>query len=293
LERKIIINADGFGFTKGINKGIIESIEKGVVSSISCNVNFPFIKDIDYILKNHPEISIGLHFNISVGKPVSERNKVSSLVGASGEFINEKLDKNLILCKIDLSELLYELESQILILKDLGVRITHLDSHQHKHLLPGYFKAVLKLGEKYNIKRIRCNKKYLIFNKTENREYLLFKYYLSHPERILTHSFTRLRMFEAKKRGFIMADRLIAPGYIDSSKYLLSTWINLINNLPQGINEIYCHPGYPDDDLRKYAKYVDERIIEIDVITNPLLKQYLKEKEIQIISFSQLDNGTT
>ena len=86
-----------------------------------------------------------------------------------------------------------------------------------------------------------------------------------------------------------MADRLITPAYIDNSeKFMLGSWINIIRSLPKGINEIYCHPGYPDDELRRYAKYVDERALEVDVLTSPVLIQCIKKENVQIISFNQI-----
>ena len=97
MNRKLIINADG------INKGIIESIEKGVVSSISCNVNFPYIQDIEYIVKHYPKVSIGLHLNLNVGKPVCLPEEVPSLVNGSGEFWASKFTKKLLLFQINIS----------------------------------------------------------------------------------------------------------------------------------------------------------------------------------------------
>ena len=140
MIRQLIINADGFGFTQGINKGIIESIEKGVVSSISCNVNFPHIQDVEYIIKHYPRVSIGLHLNINVGRPVCQIEQIPSLVNASGEFWSSELNKKLLFRRIKISELQKECEAQILKLQSFGVHISHMEGHQNKHLYPGYFR---------------------------------------------------------------------------------------------------------------------------------------------------------
>lgn len=288
MDRKLIINADGFGFTQGINKGIIESIEKGVVNSISCNVNFPYIQDVEYLVKNYPHVSIGLHFNINVGKPVCPIEDVTTLVDESGEFCYDSLDRRFLLRQINRSELKNELEAQIIKLKSFGVNISHLDSHQHKHLLPGYFGIVLKLGQKYNIKRIRCHRKYFILKDNKYRKLKILHHYLSHPLRIATHIFARIQMKKAELAGFAMADRLIIPIYIEDTNYSISTWFDILRSLPSGSNELYCHPGYPDDILRKYSRYIDERLSERAVLTsNELLLQINKEK-IQLISFNQI-----
>lgn len=289
MNKKLIINADGFGFTKGINKGIIESIEKGLVSSISCNVNFPYIQDVEYIVRNYPNVSIGLHLNINVGKPVNLPKYVPSLLNASGEFWGSEFDKKLLLCQINYSELQKECEAQIVKLQGLGVNISHIDGHQNKHLYPGYFGILLKLGKKYDIKRIRCHRRYIFLKIGGNRKLRLSQYYFSHPKQILTHTYDRIMMKVAESKGFLMADRLISHGYIDNSeKFMLDSWIEIIKTLPTGINEIYVHPGYPDDDLRKYANYVDERFLELRILTSPELLQNIQKENIQIISFNQL-----
>jgi predicted glycoside hydrolase/deacetylase ChbG (UPF0249 family) len=293
MVRQLIINADGFGFTHGINEGIIESIEKGVVSSISCNVNFPFIQDVEYIIKHYPQVSIGLHLNINVGRPVCSVEQIPSLVNTSGEFWGNELTKKLIFRRIRISELQKECEAQIIKLQRLGVNISHLSGHQNKHLYPGYFRILLGLGKKYGIKNIRCQNRYLFMKVNKNRKLKIFQYYISHPKQTITHWYSRVMMKVARKQGFIMADRLITPGYIDNSeKTLLDTWINIIKSLPSGISEIYCHPGYPDDDLRRYANYVDERLLEKLVLTSSELIQYIIKENVQIISFNQISNRT-
>ena len=86
MKKKLIVNADGFGFTPGVNKGIIESISNGVVKSVSCNVNFPYINEVEKLIKEFPFLSIGIHLNLSVGKPVSNSSKIHSLLSENGEF---------------------------------------------------------------------------------------------------------------------------------------------------------------------------------------------------------------
>jgi len=289
MYRKLIVNADGFGFTQGINKGIIESIAKGVVSSISCNVNFPHIQEVEHIVKYYPQVSIGLHLNVNVGKPVCSPEQVPSLLNNSGEFWGGEFTKRLLFHKIRISELEKECEAQIIKLQSLGVQISHLDGHQNKHLYPGYFGSLLKLGKKYGIKRIRCHRRYIFIKAGKNRKARLFQYYLGHPRQIITHGYNRIMMRIAENNGFRMADRMISHGYIEESeKYELHAWIALIRALPAGINEIYCHPGYPDEDLAKYAEYVDERPLEVAVLTSPELRRTIEKENVEIVSFNQI-----
>jgi predicted glycoside hydrolase/deacetylase ChbG (UPF0249 family) len=289
MQRRLIVNADGFGFTKGINKGIIESIENGVVSSISCNVNFPYIKDVEYIASRYPKISIGLHINVNVGKPVCSPEEIPSLINASGEFWGSEFTRRFVGRKIKVSDIQKECEAQILKLQGLGVKISHLDGHQNKHLYPGYFGTVLSLGKKYGINRIRCHRRYIFLKNGNNRTSKIFGYYLTHPRQIVSHGYNLFMMGIAENKGFTMADRMISHGYVDESeKYSLDAWIEIIRSLPPGINEIYCHPGYPDAELRKYATYVDGRPLETAVLTSRELSQNIEKEHVEIISFNEI-----
>lgn len=287
--KKLIVNADGFGFTQGINKGIFETVKNGIVTSTSCNVNFPYIQEVQELKKLNPQISIGLHLNVNVGRPVLPINEVPSLVNKKGEFWGNEFGNRFFKGKINLKDIEKELDAQIKKLQEFGIEISHLDGHQNKHLYPGYFGIVLKLGEKYNIKKIRCHRRYMFVNDIENRRSKVFSYYMKHPKRILSHIFARVQMFRAETKGFKMADRLITPAYADNSfKYNITTWMNIIKNLPKGVNEIYCHPGYADDELRKYAKYVDERENEIIIMKDIDLIKQIEFESIKLISFNEV-----
>ena len=84
-----------------------------------------------------------------------------------------------------------------------------------------------------------------------------------------------------------MCDRVLSNGYMaKSNKAMLDVWLQIIRNVPAGTNEIYCHPAYPDDALRKYAKViVDRRRQELDVMTAPRLREEIDRCNVELISF--------
>ncbi|MGB9858158.1 MAG: carbohydrate deacetylase [Dictyoglomaceae bacterium] len=289
MGKKIIINADGFGFTPGINKGIIETINNGIVTSTSCVVNFPYIEEVSIIKNEFKKISIGIHFNLSVGKPISPPSKVSTLIDENGEFWGDLFPRKLLSGKIKYSEMIRELDAQVKVLIDLGVMPTHWDGHQNKHLYFQFFFAAMSVAEKYKIFRMRTHRRYIFLLNPQNRKGRMLKYYITNPHRFVSHSYSRFLMKLAQYRGFKMADRLITPAYADESKkFLLSTWLTLLEYLPDGINEIYCHPGFTDEILKKYAKYVSEREEEVKVLTSHELRRIIIENNIELISFKDI-----
>ncbi len=286
--RRLIVNADGFGFTHGINAGILESIEQGIVTSVSCNANFPAIEAIPELVRRFPKISVGVHFNLQVGRPVCSPSAIPSLVTPAGEFHRHDFVRRLLRGAVRRDEMEQELSAQAQRIIQLGATITHWDGHQNKHLFPRYFPAACRVAQRIGIERMRTHRRYLVTTVGQGVQ-RLGGYYARHPKRLLTHGLARLQMRRAERRGFRMAERLITPGYLDAGvKALKSTWVSLLAKLPVGTNEIYCHPGYPDDDLRRYATYVDQRAAEIEVLTSREVRDAILRNQVDLISFFDL-----
>ncbi len=112
-------------------------------------------------------------------------------------------------------------------------------------------------------------------------------FYLRHPYRFLTHSWTRHEMKIAANQGAFMADRLMSTRNT-GDKAVLSRWLQLLRNVPEGWSEVFCHPAYPDEELRRWATYVDQRRLEIDVMTCPETKAEIERCGIELKSFHDL-----
>jgi predicted glycoside hydrolase/deacetylase ChbG (UPF0249 family) len=286
VETALIINADGFGFTPGVNRGIRESILQGVVTSTSCVVNFPSIEEIAE-LSELPHISIGIHFNLSVGKPLAPAIKIPTLLNGKGEFWRELLNKQLMLGRIKKEHIVTELEAQVERLLGLGIRPSHWDGHQHKHLHPLFFVCAAQVAKKYGITHLRSHKRYILLEGPASTRFRrLTSYYATHPHRFLIHTASRFLTRIGEGYGFKTADRLISFGYLGRQRLSdKGTWRAILNSLPPGINEFYCHPAYPDETLRQYALYVDERLQEKDILISEDIRDLIRKNNIKLLSF--------
>lgn len=289
MAKKLIVNADGFGFTFGNNKGILETLEVGIVKSISTNVNFPAIKEIHKIAENYPHVSIGIHLNLTVGRPVSKPANIPSLLDKNDEFYPPpEFGKRLVLRQIKKDEIKRELSAQMEKLLGMSIKITHWDSHQNQHLNPGFFSPAVEVAKRYGIERMRTHRHYLLTTQP-NRKMRILKYYLKHPDKVIGHSFVRYLNWVARRRGMRMADRMLSPGRVDEMrKFHRETWENLFQTLPEGVSEFYCHPGYPDDCLRRYASYVERRDIERQILLDRSLLKLAQECGVELISFNDI-----
>lgn len=139
----LIVNADDFGLNDAATDGIIESHRAGTVTSTTLMVNAPAAEQAAALAHEHPALGVGLHFNLTWGRPLSASGDVPALVGPDGVFIpREKLARRLLAGRIPAREVAIELRAQLQRIEALGIRPTHVDSHQHVHAFGTVFSAV-------------------------------------------------------------------------------------------------------------------------------------------------------
>lgn len=286
--KRLIVNADGFGFGVGATRGIIEAIERGAfITSVSVNANFPEVEEVSRLVKRFPHISVGVHLNPIAGRPCLPVRHVKSLVNTEGEFHGSQFFSLLRSGTIALDELEAELDEQITRVQQLaGSNLTHLDSHQNSHL--HFFSLFLRMAAKRGLSRIRSNAS-LICLESDHPVPSRMTAYLKQPHVFLAHLYRRMQMAHARRKGFKVPDRLITMGYAGRGKKASAhNWERLLVNLPHGTYEIYCHPAYPDNTLRRYATYVDPRKEELEILSRPALRALAQKNQIELISFHEL-----
>jgi len=286
--RRLIVNADGFGFTAGNNRAIFETLRAGVVRSISVNANFPFVAEVTRVVAEFSGVSIGIHFNLAVGRPVCDPDRVRSLTRADGTFLDDAFVKALWTGRIRGDHIRAELRAQVRVLMDLGVRLTHWDGHRNQHLMPGYFEAAMEVAREAGIARMRTNRHWLF--DASGATAAGVRHYARHPDRLVRHLLAAAQMARAARAGFRMADRMVTPirGGPGTWKTDRAFWEVLFQRLPEGTSEVYCHPGHVDDTLRTHARYVEEREAEARVLSDPSLAETARRAGVTLISFQEL-----
>lgn len=285
--KHLIVNADGYGFTTGVNRGIEETVERGIVTSISVNANCAAIEDLPSFVRRFPHVSVGVHLNPVVGPPVADPSGVRSLVDADGEFLGgREFTRRLRSWRVDSGELARESRLQIERVRTMGVNISHLDSQQNCHLYPQYFRIFLALMREQRIPCMRTSSQFALAESPYPSR-ALRRYWLRHPKRLLTRVGAELEMALARRQGAVMPDRLMSTsrmGYKAVQEY----WSQLLRNVPEGWSEVYCHPGFPDDLLRRYSTYVEPRRYEVDVMTSAETQREIERCAIRLRTFHDL-----
>lgn len=272
--RTMIINADDFGMSREVNEGIKQGIEAGVITSVSVMVNMPYYKDAIAFLKKHPEVSVGLHFNISEGHPILSPHQLATLLREDDYFYNWiTLTLNLILRQICLKEVEKELTAQFTILKKSGLPINHIDGHHHLHLYPSIFQIVAKFAKKENLNAVRsCQRSFPLMTQ-------IFQHGFSIRKAIISNLFYFDSFFLGTNRNLCKINYIYDINW--NNEITEKSFLQLITSLPKGNTEIICHPGVVSKTGNR--KFLEPRLKCLKLLLSPRFKKALKDNDIQLV----------
>ncbi|MGL4773597.1 MAG: chitin disaccharide deacetylase [Clostridium sp.] len=245
---KLIINADDFGLSRGVNYGIIDAHKRGVIRSTSIMAGMPGFLHAVELLKENKDLGCGVHLTLTAYKPLLNTHKV--IVDKNGYLSREHIENNINMDNIKeaLEEAYLEFKAQIEKVKSAGVEITHLDSHHHVHTMPELKPVIERLVNEYQLP-IRGGLNYeLDYDKVVPYETVFF-------DKTASIDTFKKHMEELKK--FEVIDTMSHPGYVD--KFLLDI-----------------------------SSYTTKRAEEVEILTSDELKELLKENGIVVSNYREI-----
>lgn len=144
--KKLIVNADDFGLTNGVNAGTVKAFKNGIVCSATLMVNGEAAEEAFELVKENPKLGVGIHLVLTFGRPISK--KLKNIVDANGDFLKQSVLRER---EIDLEEVEVEFRAQIEQFTSNGITPTHIDSHHHVHMIEEIFPLVIKLANELGI----------------------------------------------------------------------------------------------------------------------------------------------
>lgn len=251
-EKTVIVNADDFGLSEGINKGIIKAHQEGVVRSASLVACGKHFKEAVELAKENKELDVGVHLCLIEEVPLSPHQEIPSIVGRSGRFSNTiwRFMLKYILGKVKMGEIEKEFSAQIARLFEFGIEPSHIDSHCHLHMFFGIADVVIKLAKVYNIRIIRLP---FVPVKFMLRDILKVT-----PVRIFYQAVLNLLCLSQRNKFINEGIRVVDScfGLLDSGHMHKDKLLYIIKNIHPGISEILCHPGIQDaETLTKYGHW--------------------------------------
>ncbi|MCM8823948.1 MAG: ChbG/HpnK family deacetylase [Candidatus Omnitrophica bacterium] len=266
----VIINADDFGLCAGVNRAIIEAYKKGVLTSATLFTNMIGFKEAVDLAKQNKGLGIGIHLNLTWGKPVSKEERCSTLINfKTGCFYSlPQFLLRYFLGSINFRDVQIELEYQINKFIDNGLFPTHIDTHHHIILLPKIFNIIYSLMMKYRIYRCRL----LQPSKTYFSDSLLKR---------------EVKYAMLKKRGKVDVANLHFPDYVfDIEKITLKERISQIRD---GVNEIITHPGYIDEEVGEFSGRIYKREEELHQLLSEEVSDLIKRSNIKLINYGDIN----
>lgn len=281
MTRHLIVNADDYGRTPGVSQGILTAHREGIVTSTTVMINRP---DIATHLREAlacPDLGVGLHLVFTAGRSVLDAEAVPDLLGTDGVFI----DQHTLWAQADhipLDQLRAELAAQIEHFVDLAGQLPdHLDCHHFVHLYPPFFQVYADLAQDYQLPlRVPFP------TETDFDAALKTLPYLEGFPRDMVRGMIVTNSALLKPRQVSYPDRFIGT-FFGRAALTLDFLLSLLDNLPEGTSELMCHPGSNDPGLAT-STYRDEREIEMSLLTHPSVRQRIKAREIDLVTFREL-----
>ena len=264
--KQLIINSDDYGRTPEISRGIREAHLRGVVTSTTCMMNIPTTAgDIAVALNEAPDLGLGVHLVLTMGRPISASESVSSLVDNDGNFFKyTPLIEHL--ASLNTKEVKEEWRAQIeRFIQAAGRKPTHLDSHHHSsYFSPSLFRAMLELAQEYDC-AIR-------FPFTEVSSEL---------EETARQVPDLIREFNPRRPDMFFVD------FYDEMA-TKENLLNILTNVKERTGELMCHPGFVNEAFAEESIYNFQRERELEILTDPSIKQAIESQGIELISFADL-----
>lgn len=258
--RRLIVNADDFGFTRDVNAGIVEAHREGILTATTLMAVGAAFDDAVRLARDNPTLDVGCHL-VLTGAPGLPAT-VMALIRA------------LALGRIDpYAALRAQIEKTI----GAGIRPTHLDTHKHTHLHPAVLSAVARLSEEFGIRWVRRP-----FDLPLNGQPVPW------PRRLVARGLSVVKgRFQRtlERHGCRTTDRF--AGFAMTGTFSASDLVRLIENLPEGTTEFMCHPGLCTAELRaEKTRLKESREMELRALTDPSVRAALSRSGVVLANYS-------
>lgn len=267
--RRLIVNADDFGFLEEVNEGIAQAFQRGILRSTTLMANGGAFEHAVKTAHSLPGLDVGCHLTLVQGTSVADPKRLlpasvaNLLVSGVGAWAEEE-------CCAQLEKI-----------RGAGIEISHLDTHKHTHLFPPVLEAVLRAGRRYGISWVRrpfdipltaaaarASWKRRLASRMLGGLGARFDRKLQAAGLRATDAFAGFQM-----TGLLHAEQLAA----------------LIAALPEGVTELMCHPGLCGAQLRAAPTRLKEsRAQELDALTSNLVLRAAEQAGVEITSFRAL-----
>ncbi len=282
--KRVIVNADDFGLSAGVTRGIVEAYRDGVLTSTTMMANQPGFDDAVRAARENPELPIGVHLTLLWGPPVANPALVSGLLQADGNFPTSltELARRYATGRLRRTEVETEFRAQIQRIVDAGIEPTHLDTHKHVHGLAGVLEALIHVATEFGIDRVRLPYE----TRLRGGRAAAGGSATTDAKVALLRLLTRRHRSLLRARQMRTTDQFVGIAWMD--RLNLEAFRFLFDSIPDGITELMCHPGYDDPDSRAYSRRPPDREGELRALLDPETRAAAEAADVEFISYNEV-----
>jgi len=283
--KRLIINADDFGLNELINSAIIKGYRNGFITSTTIMPSGIAFESAAESAKENPNLGVGVHLTLVAEKPVSAPSKIPTLVNNDGYFPPQypQFLLRYMLGKITIDDIRRELTAQVKKVTSAGINITHIDSHQHLHIIPEILTVVIDIAKEHKIRALRI----------PDESYFFFGSYPFSLVRFVARCgltyLARIARHKVRKNNLVVPNHffgMLAGGNMQE-KYLSE----IIRQIPDGVSEIMVHPGSNNKLLSTQHNWEYHWEEELLALTSKNIGRLITDKDISLVSFRELSHG--
>jgi len=266
MKKQLIVNADDYGRSPSVSAGIRQAHLQGIVTSTTVMINFPNVTEaLRTAATECPLLEIGVHLCLTTGRTVLPPEQIPSLVGSDGGFVPQYPPPDF-LESMDPAEAKHEMRAQIKATLATGIAVSHLDSHHHTiYRHPSLLQVAVELAREYQLP-MRMPVPPESFDDSEH--------------------VMELETSQELIASVRHPDNFISSFYDHDAT--LEHLLSILDELPAGLSELMCHPGYTGPALDSVYNVQRER--EIEILCHPAVKDKIAELGIELVNFDVLWN---
>jgi chitin disaccharide deacetylase len=281
-KRCLIVHADDLGISESVNSAIALAHERGILTSASLMAVGEAFEDALRTCRSLPSLDVGVHLTLVEERPLSPTGAVPSLAGSSGRFPPTAMafTQRYFARRINMEEIYRELEAQVRRVVDAGIPVTHLDSHQHLHMLPGIFEITVRLAREHGIHAVRVPREPLGFRMARSSQSVIRVI-----QQLVLNSFC---LWSSRRIGDLRRPDHFA-GFLFGGRMDISNLRTVLRNLPNwGSVEIMCHPSM-DAPENRYSHWDYRGPDELEALLDPGLPALLEELGLSLGTYRDIN----
>jgi len=282
MDRRIIINADDFGLCDGVNEAVAQAHSDGILTSATIMANMPAAEKAVEVAKKLPALGVGVHLNLTEGRPISKDPCTDRLLGSDGQFAHSPLKLSLLsLAGHKIREAIRtELAAQIQWVIDHGLKPTHLDSHKHIHAFPALFSIVCQSARSFQIPAIRWT--------FEPKELSRIPWPMTNEDGRIRAQKVRImaRINRMQNKDFLKNDALLGVAHTGKIDVNFLKAVTLYNSA--ATVEVMTHPGFADGLDADKTRLLHQREVELEALCSEKTKQFFEGAGIKLVHYGNL-----